>query len=109
MSLPVPPLAAPHVPRANALEWRGFPSRLLCSHISNLHGEFFPLATDGERAIVETIAGQVVMTQLSAILWPKQSGTVMRLRNSVDPNAKAKKALAKVGLTEEQINELLHV
>lgn len=108
-SHPIPPEAVPFVPKSNALEWRGFGSRKLCTHTCNLHGEFYPLATDGERAIVETLSGQILLTQFSAILFPKQAGTVMSLRKKPDPNTKAKRALAKVGLTEEQINELLNV
>lgn len=111
MAIPIPPIASPHIPKANALEWRGFAERKLCSHISNLHGNFFPLATDGERCIVETFNGQVLMTQLSAIIWPKSAGTVMQLRKpkADKKKAKLKKLLAQLGLEESDITELTNL
>lgn len=107
MSIPVPSLAVPHVPKSNALEWRGFAERKLCSHVSSLHGNFFPLATDGERAIVETTEGVVLMTQLSAIEWPKSQGSFSRRPTQPNPHTKLKKQLTKLGLSEQDITELL--
>lgn len=107
MSIPVPSLAVPHVPKSNALEWRGFAERKLCSHVSSLHGNFFPLATDGERAIVETTEGVVLMTQLSAIEWPKSQGGFTRKPAQSNPHTKLKKQLTKLGLSEQDITELL--
>lgn len=110
MPLPVPPLAVPHVPKSNALEWRGFPQRKLCSHVSSLHGNFFPLATDGERCIVETTQGVVLMTQLSAIEWPRAQGSARtRTPSTKSLKSRAHKQLAKLGLSEEDILELLNV
>lgn len=110
MPLPVPPIAVPHVPKSNALEWRGFPERKLCSHVSALHGNFFPLATDGERCIVETTLGVVLMTQLSAIEWPRAQGrTKARTPSPKALKSRAHKQLAKLGLSEDDILELLNV
>ena len=109
MSFPIPPLAVPHVPKSNALEWRGFAERKLCSHVSSLHGNFFPLATDGERAIVETTEGVVLMTQLSAIEWPKSQGGFARKPTQPKTHTKLKRQLTKLGLSEADILDLLNV
>lgn len=108
-SLPVPPEAVPHVPKSNALEWRGFAERKMCSHVSGLHGNFFPLATDGERAICKTVLDVIVMTQLSAIIWP-ETQRLARPKLATQPkSAKASRVLKKLGLSEEDIKELLNI
>lgn len=109
-SAPIPPEVSEFIPKANALDWRGFHDLVLCSHQSNLHGEFYPLATDGVIAIIKKLDGSFAITQLSAIIFPKPSDSpgFTKRKPKIDEATKLRRSLTKLGYTAEQIEIILN-